>query len=741
MTLRTRLILAFLLLSVVPLGIVTFYSYRSNVDAMHEVAAREADLLSAVLNQRMQVITMQLGDRIEHLIDVSTPPPAPTPSTPATTRATTPAQPAAPSPAPAATPAVSQEQATQQVANALGEAALLLNTVNVQGFRGFTMTGRPGGPGRDPGCRRRNGPRRRTRWQSARRADAPSATIRHDWRLRRAGAARPGEPEQARDGACDQRRRQPGVTPPGAPGAPTTLVVLPPSTTGGRGANANAASATGADSRTVVTTENGMKIDLSQIRRDIYRQILPSQSAESLTPEERRRVASEVNQRMLGIAEGIKLSAAEIRAEGQGNAAARRRDGEEVVIERLRQHEQVRRGRQDTGAGRARRSRRAAATGRGCSACRTSRAAAGRVDADDRGDDEDAGDADDGGHSGAGPAADAAETHGRVQRQPARHQVRTRRSGRAHGQRRDQPAEHVDDRVFLDAARAGRGAVCRRQGRQGLRADATRTRNASRTSDAIATPTGPLGKQIVREWVVVTTAGPAGSGLRFGIARSTGDSLAALRHSAGRNALFGLLFIGVALVGVVPLSSRLTRNLSKLTEGVARISRGDYRGARRDARRTTRSRHSRRRSISMAADVEKHQRSAVEQERIRRELELGRQIQHDMLPHGSLQLRPHRDQRHVGAGARGRRRLLQLLPARQRPHRDAGRRRVGQGRRRGAAHGEHPGVAPHAPRARPGSGGRRRRDRSRHRSELAAIALRDAVRRHARSRHARAAST
>ena len=41
---------------------------------------------------------------------------------------------------------------------------------------------------------------------------------------------------------------------------------------------------------------------------------------------------------------------------------------------------------------------------------------------------------------------------------------------------------------------------------------------------------------------------------------------------------------------------------------------------------------------SMAADVERHQRAVVEQERIKRELELGRQIQHDMLPRGSLRL-------------------------------------------------------------------------------------------------------
>jgi sigma-B regulation protein RsbU (phosphoserine phosphatase) len=40
----------------------------------------------------------------------------------------------------------------------------------------------------------------------------------------------------------------------------------------------------------------------------------------------------------------------------------------------------------------------------------------------------------------------------------------------------------------------------------------------------------------------------------------------------------------------------------------------------------------------MAEDVELHQRAAVEQERIKRELELGRQIQHDMLPQGPLQL-------------------------------------------------------------------------------------------------------
>ena len=40
----------------------------------------------------------------------------------------------------------------------------------------------------------------------------------------------------------------------------------------------------------------------------------------------------------------------------------------------------------------------------------------------------------------------------------------------------------------------------------------------------------------------------------------------------------------------------------------------------------------------MAADVERHQKSTVDQERLKRELELGRQIQNDMLPHAPLKL-------------------------------------------------------------------------------------------------------
>ena len=127
----------------------------------------------------------------------------------------------------------------------------------------------------------------------------------------------------------------------------------------------------------------------------------------------------------------------------------------------------------------------------------------------------------------------------------------------------------------------------------------------------------------------------SGAGLRFGIARPVGNLLNDLRRTTARNAGFGLLFIALALVGIVPLSGRLTRNLTDLNDGVGRIAQGDY-----SARVPVKSRDEIGRLASafnrMAADVEQHQRSAVEQERIRRELELGRQIQSDMLPRAPL---------------------------------------------------------------------------------------------------------
>ncbi len=71
MSLRLRLILAFFLLSVVPLGALTFYVYRNNAQAMRETAGRETELLAGELSQRMQVVTARLTEQVEHLVELA----------------------------------------------------------------------------------------------------------------------------------------------------------------------------------------------------------------------------------------------------------------------------------------------------------------------------------------------------------------------------------------------------------------------------------------------------------------------------------------------------------------------------------------------------------------------------------------------------------------------------------------------------------------------------------------------
>ena len=70
MSLRVRLIVAFFFFSVVPLAAVTFYSYASNVRALEVAAQHETEMLTAELTQRMQVVTSQISERVQHLMDM-----------------------------------------------------------------------------------------------------------------------------------------------------------------------------------------------------------------------------------------------------------------------------------------------------------------------------------------------------------------------------------------------------------------------------------------------------------------------------------------------------------------------------------------------------------------------------------------------------------------------------------------------------------------------------------------------
>ena len=53
------------------------------------------------------------------------------------------------------------------------------------------------------------------------------------------------------------------------------------------------------------------------------------------------------------------------------------------------------------------------------------------------------------------------------------------------------------------------------------------------------------------------------SGVIFGIARPIGEPLAEIRRSADRNLGYGMGMIGFALLGMIPFSKRMTRDLSR----------------------------------------------------------------------------------------------------------------------------------------------------------------------------------
>lgn len=72
MSLRARLIIAFLLLSVLPLSAVTVLSYLSSVHAFELAAQREATQSAMDVSRRMEMITADLGRRMDRLFATGT---------------------------------------------------------------------------------------------------------------------------------------------------------------------------------------------------------------------------------------------------------------------------------------------------------------------------------------------------------------------------------------------------------------------------------------------------------------------------------------------------------------------------------------------------------------------------------------------------------------------------------------------------------------------------------------------
>ena len=121
-------------------------------------------------------------------------------------------------------------------------------------------------------------------------------------------------------------------------------------------------------------------------------------------------------------------------------------------------------------------------------------------------------------------------------------------------------------------------------------------------------------------WIVSTSTDPE-SGLRFGVARPVGDNFDELRRTAARNFGLGLGLIAFALVGIVPLTNHLTRDVKIVTEGAERIAHGDLM-TRLPVKTKNELGQLARAFNRMAEDLSVNQQKLLEQERARKAQEL-----------------------------------------------------------------------------------------------------------------------
>jgi sigma-B regulation protein RsbU (phosphoserine phosphatase) len=545
MTLRARLVLWLLLMSVVPLGAVTVYSYVNSANALREAAAREADLMAGELSSRMQLVTAELSNRVEKLMAMQEAEALAEANRVAQQRATAPAPSAAAPEVPVATAPAPADIGTAianaavgaigdvDAAKALGDAALLLNSVELQGMGNFF---------------RRNGGRR-----SGGRGDVPI-----DEKNAASQTGQTGQP-----GRAGSRQTRPGdakLQPPttGAPDQP-----VPP------------------NPPTPVPAPDKVVIDVGAIARDMTKRLAP-EGLDKLSPEDRQRVNREIGSRIMGITEGLRMGAEELQ-----------RRAEEAK-------------------------EKASATAPAAVAAPAAPAPAPTKPAQ--------------------PAQPAQPTKTRTTLSGNRLGVTVERGGEVvHQANAEVNLDNLLMTVFT-TTHHDQGEVPFAVAKDGkIYAQTPADRETVAGFGDLIKPDAPLGTHQARDYIVVTNTDPSGSGLRFGIARPVGDSISALRRTAGRNAGLGLLFIGLALVIVLPVSQTLTRNLNNLTDATARIATGDFsarvpvQGSRDVAALATAFNR-------MAEDLQGQQEQLLVQERLKRELELGRQIQSEMLPHESLRL-------------------------------------------------------------------------------------------------------
>ncbi|MBP9826183.1 MAG: SpoIIE family protein phosphatase [Thermoanaerobaculia bacterium] len=126
------------------------------------------------------------------------------------------------------------------------------------------------------------------------------------------------------------------------------------------------------------------------------------------------------------------------------------------------------------------------------------------------------------------------------------------------------------------------------------------------------------------DWVVVARRDPV-SGLRFGIARPISQAMKELRRATAWNFVAGFFLVGIATIGMIPLTSGMVKSVQQLEAGAARIAGGDL-----QTRVPVRSRDEFGRLAGsfnhMAEQLAEHQARLIEQERLGKEREIERRL-------------------------------------------------------------------------------------------------------------------
>lgn len=126
------------------------------------------------------------------------------------------------------------------------------------------------------------------------------------------------------------------------------------------------------------------------------------------------------------------------------------------------------------------------------------------------------------------------------------------------------------------------------------------------------------------DWVVVARRDPV-SGLRFGIARPISQAMKELRKATAFNFVAGFFLVGIATLGMIPLTGGMVKSVQQLEAGAARIADGDL-----TTRVPVRSRDEFGRLAGsfnhMAEQLAEHQARLLEQERVGKEREIERRL-------------------------------------------------------------------------------------------------------------------